>query len=125
MILLYTVGPTIYNFLKMLVSPAKLTDHSFDEIVEKARAYFNPKLSPIVKRSEFNTRCQGEGESVATYVADDSGVARRWLMVGHDIAYGRANFAGSHGHKACPKGAGSGGMFSQKNLEFEIVFGAF
>ena len=52
------------------MSPAKLTDHSFDEIVDKARAYLNPKPSPIVKRFEFNTRCQGEGESVATYVAE-------------------------------------------------------
>lgn len=52
------------------MSPAKLTDHSFDEIVEKARAYFNPKPSPIVKRFEFNTRFQGEGESVTTYVAE-------------------------------------------------------
>ena len=38
--------------------------------MEKARAHFNPKPSPIVKRYEFNTRRQGENEAVATYVAE-------------------------------------------------------
>ena len=37
--------------------------------MENARAHFNPKLSPIVKRYEFNSRCQGENEAVAMYVA--------------------------------------------------------
>ena len=40
----------------------------------KQRAIFlnavNPKPSPIVKRYKFNTRRQGEGESVSTYVAE-------------------------------------------------------
>ena len=48
------------------MSLAKVTDLSFAEIVEKARAHFNPKPSPIVKRYEFNTRRQGETESIAT-----------------------------------------------------------
>ena len=38
--------------------------------MEKARAHFNPKPSPIVKRYEFNNRRQGESEAVATYVAE-------------------------------------------------------
>ena len=52
------------------MSPAKVTDVSFMDIAEKAREYFNPKLSPIVKRYEFNARWQGETESIATYVAE-------------------------------------------------------
>ena len=68
-ILLNAVGPGTYRLIKTLVSPAKVTDISFDNIVEVARAHFNLKPSPIVKRYEFNTRVQGEGESIANYVA--------------------------------------------------------
>ena len=46
-----------------------MTELSFEELVEKASAHFCPKPSPIVKRYEFNTRVQGEGESIAQYVA--------------------------------------------------------
>ena len=51
------------------MSPAKVTEVSLGEIVGKARAHFNPKPSPIVKRYEFNTRRQARGESINTYVA--------------------------------------------------------
>ena len=69
-ILLNAVGASTYRLIRTLVSPAKVTDVSFADIVEKARAHFNPKPSPIVKRYEFNTRRQGETESIATYVAE-------------------------------------------------------
>ena len=52
------------------MSPRKLTDFSFKEIAEEAQAHFNPKPSPIVKRYEFNTRAQGDDESIAVYVAE-------------------------------------------------------
>ena len=68
-ILLNAVGPATYRLLKTLVSPSKITDLSFKEIVEQAMKHFNPKPSPIVKRYEFNTRRQEEGETVATFVA--------------------------------------------------------
>jgi len=69
-ILLNAVGPTTtYRLIKMLVSPAKVTDLSFDEIVVQTTAHFNPKPSPIMKRDEFNTCCQREDESIATYIA--------------------------------------------------------
>ena len=69
-ILLSAIGPSTYRIIRTLVSPDKVTDYTFFELVEKARAHFNPKPSPIVKRFEFNTRCQGENESVASYVAE-------------------------------------------------------
>ena len=47
-----------------------MSDVSFSDIVNKAKAHFNPKPSPIVKWYEFNTRRQGEAESIATYVAE-------------------------------------------------------
>ena len=68
-ILLNAVGPATYRLLKTLVSPAKITELTFEEIVERAAKHFNPKPSPIVKRYEFNTRRQEEGETVATFVA--------------------------------------------------------
>ena len=68
-ILLNAVGPSTYRLIRTLASPSKVTDLSFEDIVDKARAHFCPKPSPIVKRYEFNTRLQGEGESIANYVA--------------------------------------------------------
>ena len=53
-----------------MLSPDKVTDFTFSVLVQKARAHFNPKPSPIVKRHEFNTRRQGGNEAVATYVAE-------------------------------------------------------
>ena len=38
--------------------------------MEFAATQFNPKPSPIVKRFEFNTRCQKQGESIAVFVAE-------------------------------------------------------
>ena len=69
-ILFSAVGASTYRLIRTLVSPDKVTDFTFTSLVEKARTHFNPKPSPIVKRYEFNTRCQGESEAVATYVAE-------------------------------------------------------
>ena len=55
------------RLIKTLVSPAKVTDISFDDIVGVARVNFNPKPSPIVKRYEIDTLVQGECESIANY----------------------------------------------------------
>ena len=69
-ILLNAVGASTYRLIRTLVSPSRVTDFTFKEIVEKAQGHFSPKPSPIVKRYEFNTRKQVEDESVATYVAE-------------------------------------------------------
>ena len=68
--LLSAVGHHTYRIIRTLVSPDKVTDYTSSELVEKSRAHFNPKPKPIVKRFEFNTRCQGENEPVASYVAE-------------------------------------------------------
>ena len=52
-VLFTAVGPSTYRLIRSLVSPAKVTEVSLGEIVGKARAHFNPKPSPIVKRYEF------------------------------------------------------------------------
>lgn len=69
-ILLNGVGPGTYRLIKTLASPMKVTDLTFLEIVTRATKHFNPKPSPIVKRYEFNTRRQEEGETVAKFVAE-------------------------------------------------------
>ena len=45
-ILLNAVGTSTYQLIRTLVSPAKVTEVSFAEIVGKAKAHFNPKPSP-------------------------------------------------------------------------------
>ena len=69
-ILLNAVGASTYRLLKTLASPSNLTDLSVEEIVARAKAHFNTKPSPIVKRYDFNTRCQREGETITNYVAE-------------------------------------------------------
>ena len=49
-ILLNAVRPSTYRLIRTLASPSKVTDLSFEDIVDKARAHFCPKPSPIVKR---------------------------------------------------------------------------
>ena len=53
-----------------LVSPSKVMDFSFQDLVDKSQADFNLKSSRIVKWYEFNTRRRGEDKAIATYVAE-------------------------------------------------------
>ena len=69
-ILLTAVGPGTYRLLKTLASPRRLDELRFVELVDLASKHYNPKPSPIVKRFEFNSRSQKEGESVSVYVAE-------------------------------------------------------
>ena len=69
-ILLNAVGASTYRLIRTLVAPSKVSEVSFEDIVKRAKAHFNPKPSPIVKRFEFNTRRQGQDESVSDYVAE-------------------------------------------------------
>lgn len=68
-ILFTNVGPSTYRLIKTLSLPRKPTDYSFQELVTKVQSHFHPKPSPIIKRFEFNTRVQQEGESVGVFVA--------------------------------------------------------
>ena len=47
-ILLNAVGASTRRLIKTLMSPAKVTDLSFDDIMETARKHYSPKLSLIV-----------------------------------------------------------------------------
>ena len=67
-ILLNAVGPATYRLIKTLALPGVPRDLSFAQIVSRVKLHFNPRPSPIIKRFEFNTRMQGEGESVGAFV---------------------------------------------------------
>lgn len=68
-ILLNGAGASTYWLIKTLLLLGAPTDLSFEEIVKRVTTQFKPKPSPIVKRFEFNTRVQKDGESVAEFVA--------------------------------------------------------
>ena len=67
-ILLHCVGPATYRLIKTLALPGTPRELTFAELVETVKNHFQPKPSPIIKRFEFNTRCQNEGKSVVSFV---------------------------------------------------------
>ena len=64
-ILINGVGPSTYRLIKTLALPGSPNDFKFEELVAFVKTHFNPKPSPIIKRFEFNTRRQREGETVS------------------------------------------------------------
>ena len=68
-ILLNGVGPATYRPIRTLMSPKKVTEFTYSQLVQTAAKHFNPKPTVIVKRYELNTRSQREGEMVANFVA--------------------------------------------------------
>ena len=68
-ILLSIVGGKTYQLIGNLLSPAKPTERSFDEIVEAVRNHYQPVPSIIVQRFNFHTRACKSGESVSMYVS--------------------------------------------------------
>ena len=78
---LYAVGASsasIYRLIHTLVSPAKVSEVSFADIVDLAKTHFCPKPSPIVKRFEFNTR-MSERRRVDLSLHSGTSQARRAL----------------------------------------------
>ncbi len=60
-----TNEPATYRLIKTLALPGTPRELTFAETVKN---HFQPKPSPIIKRFEFNTRCQNGGESVVSFV---------------------------------------------------------
>ena len=63
-------GGTTYGLLHHLVAPSNLKDMSYEDIVSKLRAHFEPKPLIIAKRFLFHRRDQRPGESIAEYLAE-------------------------------------------------------
>ena len=68
--LLSYIGPTTYSLLTGLVTPDKLTDKSYDELVKVLSDNVDPQPSEIVERFKFHTRRRRQGESVTSFVAE-------------------------------------------------------
>ena len=72
--LLTAIGATGYALLRSLVAPTKPGDKKYDKLVKTMKDHLNPKPIVIAERFKFYRRNQGEGETVAQYVAK-----LRWL----------------------------------------------
>ena len=66
-ILLSVVGAPIYQFIRNLVAPNKLTENTFEEPVKLMQGNYQPSQSVIVHRFKC---AQQQGESVATFVSE-------------------------------------------------------
>ena len=68
-ILLSVCGPTAYQLIRNLVSPAKPTEKSFAQLVELVREHQQPTPSFIVQRFNFHMRVQKPNETISEFVA--------------------------------------------------------
>ena len=64
-ILLSIVGDKTYKLIRDLVAPDKLTDKSYQELVDLLTSHLDPKPSVIVERFKFNSHFQRDGETAA------------------------------------------------------------
>ena len=64
---LAVIGPAPY---KLLRSPAKPADKSFEELVATLTEHYSPKPSEVMQRFRFNSRSRKASESVAAYVME-------------------------------------------------------
>ena len=69
-IFLSVCGPTTYQLIRNIAAPVKPTEHLFHWLVELVEKHWNPKLSVIVSRYNFNTIMKQPGESIADYAAE-------------------------------------------------------
>jgi transposase InsO family protein len=69
-VFLSVIGGPIYSVLRNLVSPAKPTDKSYDDLVKALKDHYNPAASVAVSRFKFHSRNKLAGESVGNYVSE-------------------------------------------------------
>ena len=67
---LTVVGPGPYRLLRSLLSPAKPSDKTYDELVKKLTEHYSPTPSEVMQRFRFNSRSRKTGETVAAYLAE-------------------------------------------------------
>ena len=67
---LSVVGPGPYKLLRSLVSPAKPSDKTYEQLVAILSEHYSPAPSEVMQRFRFNSRSRKPGESVAAYVAE-------------------------------------------------------
>ena len=69
-ILLSQCGSSTYQLIRNLLTPAKLTDKSFKDIIALVHNHYQPRPSVIVNCYQFHSRSRKEGESITAYVAE-------------------------------------------------------
>ena len=63
------IGTGPHKLLRSLLSPVKLTDKTYDELVKKLTEYYSPTPSEVMQHFRFNSRLRKTGESVVDYLA--------------------------------------------------------
>ena len=69
-ILLSVCGPRTYKLVKSLISPQKLTDKTYAQLVETLTNHFNPAPAITVSRIKFNSRVRQSSENVAMFISE-------------------------------------------------------
>ena len=68
-VLLTLIGPKGFALATNLLSPKKLTDCKFDDIVKELTTHYKPKKIVIYERYKFHSRTQQSNESIAEFLA--------------------------------------------------------
>ena len=61
---LWVVGPSPFKLLRNLVSPAKLSDKTFEQLVTTLTNHYSPNPSKIEQRFRFHSRQRELGEGL-------------------------------------------------------------
>ena len=69
-VLLSVIGPATYSLLRNLVSPAKPSEKTFEDLVTALKDHYAPTPSVPVQRFKFQARIRKSGESIAIYVSE-------------------------------------------------------
>ena len=69
-ILLSIVGAETYQLMRSLAAPQKLTEKSYDQLVDLVKEHYQPMPSVILQRFKFGSRRQMQGESIATFISE-------------------------------------------------------
>ena len=64
-----TVGADTFKLIRDLLSPTEPKDATFDNIVDKLTKHYTPIKSPIIARSDFDSRVRLPNEPVPVFIA--------------------------------------------------------
>ena len=64
------MGPAAYKLARNLLSPAKPTEKTYEDIVTVLTKHYSPVPTEVMQRFRFNSRSRRAGETVAAFVAE-------------------------------------------------------
>uniref|UniRef100_A0A1B0D4U9 CCHC-type domain-containing protein n=1 Tax=Phlebotomus papatasi TaxID=29031 RepID=A0A1B0D4U9_PHLPP len=68
--LMSVVGAAAYETVKGLVTPKKVSECSYKDLIQAMEAHYDPVPNEIVQRYNFYRRSQKEGETIAEFIAE-------------------------------------------------------